>query len=120
MINRCKCCNLPFFPLTGQYKYCLKCRRKGISYYKKKEVIEKNCVTCNKQFQTHIKIKIYCSDKCREDADQRGGSLITKSCSVCGEEFKTKSKIKKYCSNKCYIENKADRSKESYAISRSK
>ena len=118
MINRCKCCDLPFFPLTGQFKYCLKCRRKGISYYTKKEVVEKNCATCNTQFKTHIKIKKYCSDKCREDADQRGGPLLSKVCSFCEGTFKTKSKIKKFCSNDCYTNNKAKRSRESYEISR--
>ena len=117
MINRCKACDLPFHPLTKNCLYCSKCKGK-ISYYDKKELVEKICKTCGKPFLTNKKVQVYCKAKCRNLADKRRKPKHEVICSNCGKPFETGNKIKKFCNDKCYRENKAKESRNEYKLSK--
>jgi len=61
--------------------------------------IKKNCLNCNKEFETiPSKEKTFCSFECYLKSVR-----ITFKCEGCGEEFETQqSNPKKYCSAECY------------------
>ena len=105
-INRCKQCGLPFAKLTGNRKYCNKCRRSGIIYYVKKEPFKVICSICSTDFETTLSKQLYCSPVCRSKADKRTGAFVTRFCAYCGEEFLTTDTKKKYCDEYCYTTNK--------------
>ena len=105
-------CGLPFYRLTQKEKYCHKCRRSGLAYYKPTPTVTKVCPVCKRKFETNNSRKIYCSAKCREEADTRGNKPIVKTCLVCSEQFKTTDTRRKYCSKECYKAAKAQRSKK--------
>lgn len=112
MIHTCENtdCNLPFHRLTKKEKYCQRCRRSGVAYYKPADTIVKKCPTCSESFKTNYSRKVYCSKQCREAADTRGNPEVTKKCEYCGTAFKTTDTRKKYCGTEHYLKAKALRS----------
>ena len=113
MIHLCENtdCGLPFYGLTKKEKYCHRCRRSGVAYYKPADILVKQCPICAKSFETNYSRKVYCSHPCREAADTRGNPEVTRRCDYCGDTFEATDTRRKYCSALHYIEAKALRSK---------
>ena len=56
----------------------------------------KKCEYCNKQFETKVHNKKYCSDECRNKSKYKPYT-----CRVCGKVKYSKHPNRKYCSNVC-------------------
>jgi hypothetical protein len=69
------------------------------------EINVKICERCNKEFESPIKIKKYCSKKCqaraKADRNYKKNGKGSGVCKECGKEFKFSKTNQKYCSNKC-------------------
>ena len=70
-------------------------------------MLEKICVICGKEFQTHIANKITCSSECSSKRAKNlkqarcGVKTHEKTCVICGKEFQTNQPTKKTCSPEC-------------------
>ena len=117
-------------PLDGKRKYCsLRClkiatnrearRRYAVKHVNNRVV----CLNCFEWFERKHSKQVYCSAKCRQEAEKkRGGtrkrkaagikrkeSLLQKVCDECGEPFEATRKNHRFCSHKCAV--KASRKK---------
>ena len=117
-------------PLEGKRKYCsLRClkiatnrearRRYAVKHVNNRVV----CLNCFEWFDRKHSKQVYCSAKCRQEAEKkRGGtrkrkaagikrkeSLLQKVCDECGEPFEATRKNHRFCSHKCAV--KASRKK---------
>jgi predicted nucleic acid-binding Zn ribbon protein len=117
-IGYCEICNKPFVKYRRFHKLCSdKCRfifYEKQPYYKKKKIVAKNCIFCNKEFKTNDNKKKYCSEQCYIDNQSkyhRRKEPIKKICIKCNISFTTRHAAKKYCSLDCYKEAKRAREK---------
>ena len=62
----------------------------------------RNCLNCNKEFETNNNIKIFCCSKCAKQFHNKNRySLYNKICPIFNNKFNTKYKKQIYCSIKC-------------------
>lgn len=130
LLMKCRNCNKEFESKSYQQVYCCSsCRHEYNNKRKKankktkvkkikqivvKEVYKKICKRCNKEFDTTIKNKCFCSKKCcikhhksnelerkRKATELRGRKKFKKICKKCGNEFETVSSNAMYCCFKC-------------------
>jgi hypothetical protein len=92
------------------------CSKKCCSAYQKRKhcimpVVIKNCLRCNKTFNSHSVVHKFCSAYCRDlynhkyiPVRERDGNLLTKTCNFCKKTFETTNNKKKYCSKECCYE----------------
>ena len=102
----------------GQY---MAMKPKKIEPEIKKKVVAgyiKTCPICGKEFSTHLRVKKYCSDECKERSYYKIKIPENKPCEVCGNEFAVRSSRSRYCCRRCADKAQRQRSKEYQARKR--
>ena len=101
----CACCGDRFGKVRERQRFCkIDCQRQWARDDKKAKrrakTVTKNCKTCEKDFITHLKTKVYCNDPC-QSPKKMVRPPRTVECAICYKTYTTSRHNSRFCGKPC-------------------
>ncbi len=106
----CRRCGVPFVRKVHLQVFCSDaCRRVATNERHRAPWVLKNCVVCNKEFESNTSVRICCSAACLRERLYRAKAVVNPSqrngaeikCKSCGDAFVKTHQNQLYCSRQC-------------------
>jgi hypothetical protein len=105
----CRHCGVPFKRNSNGQVFCSSpCCKAATNESKRSPQVVKNCVVCDKEFETNTPIKICCSRKCQRERMNQAKAVnpllrlgAEGKCKCCGKAFERNGPLQLFCSAIC-------------------